>query len=39
VDADGWLESGKQAMMRGQIEEAIAAYDQATSHEPSSFEA
>jgi tetratricopeptide (TPR) repeat protein len=39
VDADEWLESGKQAMMKGRIEEAIAAYDQATSLEPSSFEA
>jgi tetratricopeptide (TPR) repeat protein len=39
VDADEWLESGKQAMMKGHIEEAIAAYNQAASFEPASFEA
>jgi tetratricopeptide (TPR) repeat protein len=38
LDADEWLERGRQAMNAGRIEEAIEAYDQATSLAPSSFD-
>ncbi|MBN2229243.1 MAG: tetratricopeptide repeat protein [Candidatus Thorarchaeota archaeon] len=39
MDANEWLEKGKNEMMVGKIEQAIEAYDQATSLDPSSFDA
>ncbi len=39
MDAKDWFEQGKQAMMTGRIEEAIEAFDQSTSLNPSSFDA
>jgi len=39
LDAKEWFERGQQAMMAGRIEEAIEAFDQSTSLNPSSFDA
>jgi tetratricopeptide (TPR) repeat protein len=39
VETDELIERGRQLMIGGRIEDAIAAYDQATSVMPSSFEA
>ncbi|TFG27897.1 tetratricopeptide repeat protein [Candidatus Thorarchaeota archaeon] len=39
MDAHEWYEKGKNAMMEGRIEQAIEAFDQATSIDPSSFDA
>lgn len=39
MDAKEWYEKGKRAMMEGKIEQAIEAFDQSTSADPSSFEA
>lgn len=39
MDAKEWFEQGQQAMMKGRIEEAIEAFDQSTSLNPSSFDA
>ena len=38
MDADEWYERGKNAMREGRIEQAIEAFDQATSIDPSSFD-
>jgi tetratricopeptide (TPR) repeat protein len=39
MDAKEWFDSGQQAMMKGMIEEAIEAFDQSTSLDPSTFDA
>jgi len=39
MDAKDWFDRGQQAMMTGLIEEAIEAFDQSTSLDPSSFDA
>jgi len=39
LDAKELFERGQKAMMAGRIEEAIEAFDQSTSQNPSSFEA
>ena len=39
LDAKEWFERGQKSMMVGRIEEAIEAFDQSTSLNPSSFDA
>ena len=38
MEAIEWFEKGKQAMMEGQIENAIEAFDKSTNLDPSSFD-
>jgi len=39
MNAKEWYEKGKEAMREGKIEQAIEAFDQSTSMDPTSFDA